>query len=387
LTLAEAESLALNNNPTLTAASARVAVVRGQLRQAWLYPNPMLGYSGMEIGDDGTAGQHGAMVSQNIITGGKRRLDRAALAQEVQHREAAFAAQRLRVLTDVRLRFNEALVAQRQLELLRELVEIADEAVKATERLAEVKQIPLHVLLQTQIEAENARVLLDNAQTEFAEALQRLLAVMAVPDFEIGEVSGELTTGLPMLEFGEVLKGILGNSPELAAAWADVRRGEYLLTRARREPIPDLEVAAAVRYSAISEFTNADLNLRIPLPIFDRNQGNIDKAQAELAMAHAEVRRIELDLTDRLAMVFRGYEFARQAVRRYEEEIIPRARRSLELIDEGYRVGQSDYLALLTAQRTYTQVTLEHLRAVRQLRENGFRIEGQLLSGSLMPSP
>jgi outer membrane protein TolC len=106
-------------------------------------------------------------------------------------------------------------------------------------------------------------------------------------------------------------------------------------------------------------------------------------AQAELTAAANDLRRIELDLQDRLAMAYRRYANARQQVDRYRNEILPRADRSIELLGEGYRAGQADFLPLLTSQRTYIRVNLAYVDALLELRQAATLIEGQLLSDSL----
>jgi outer membrane protein, heavy metal efflux system len=119
------------------------------------------------------------------------------------------------------------------------------------------------------------------------------------------------------------------------------------------------------------------------MPIFNRNQGNIRKAQAELMAAQNEVQRVQLDLQQRLAAVFEQYTTARYQVEKYSRDILPIAQSSLALANKGYRQGEYSYLFLLTSQRTYFQTNLIYLDALRELRTASTAIEGNLLSGSL----
>ena len=96
-----------------------------------------------------------------------------------------------------------------------------------------------------------------------------------------------------------------------------------------------------------------------------------------------EVQRIGLELQDRLAVAYRRYASARQQVDRYRQRMLPRAKRSLELVTDGYEKGQVKYLTLLTAQQTYVQVNLSYLDSLRELRAASSIIEGQLLTNSL----
>ena len=103
-TLAEMERIAMANNPTLTQATMRVQALQGKQVQVGLYPNPVVGYIGDEMGNEGTAGQQGGFVRQEIVTAGKLRLDRAVAGHEISQAEFALQSQLCRVLNDVRKR-------------------------------------------------------------------------------------------------------------------------------------------------------------------------------------------------------------------------------------------------------------------------------------------
>ena len=103
----------------------------------------------------------------------------------------------------------------------------------------------------------------------------------------------------------------------------------------------------------------------------------------EWIAAANDAKRVELDLQDRLAVAYRRYANASRQARRYESRILPRARKSLELVTGGYENRQVNYLTLITSQRTFIRVNLSYLDAVRELRNAAALIEGQLLSGSL----
>ena len=147
--------------------------------------------------------------------------------------------------------------------------------------------------------------------------------------------------------------------------------------------MPNVDIFVSVRHITPTDSDVANVQVGIPVPIFNRNQGNIRAAEAEWVAACREVERIELDLQDRLAVVLRRYANARQQAERYSQQIIPKAQRSLELVTSGYEAGQVDYLTLLTAQQTYVQVTLAYIDSSRELQAASVIMDGQLLSGSL----
>ncbi|MCP3690929.1 MAG: TolC family protein, partial [Planctomycetaceae bacterium] len=110
-------------------------------------------------------------------------------------------------------------------------------------------------------------------------------------------------------------------------------------------------------------------------------------AQAELAIAESRLQKVELNLRDQLATTFRRYANSRQQVQRYQQQMLPRAQRSLDFVTKGYRQGQVDFLTLLTSQRTYYQVNLQYLDALRTLRLSEILMDGHLLQGSLQLGP
>jgi outer membrane protein, heavy metal efflux system len=164
---------------------------------------------------------------------------------------------------------------------------------------------------------------------------------------------------------------------------SSVAKAEATLGRQCAERVPNIDVQAGLQYDNATQDTIAGVQVGLPMPIFNRNQGNIRRAQAEVAVARGEVRRVALELQQRLAAAFEQYENARCQVEKYASEILPNAQTSLELVTAGYRQGEFNYVTLLTAQRTFFQVNLAYVEAIRDLRSATVAIEGNLLSDSL----
>ena len=383
ISLSDLEGMALANNPTLRAAGARIEAARGRWIQAGLYPNPVIGYQGVEMGIRDTTGQQGGFVSQRLITNGKRRLDRAIANWQVQESQFQFAVQQRRVLTDVNIRFYDVLVAQRRLELTTDLARIGDDLVGASRKLLEGQQVSENSLLQVEIEAERAYILVDNARNEEFEAWRRLAAVVGVPSLPRTKLAGDLHDKVPNYDWEGCLDSIIRQSPEVAVAQSRVESARVVVSRARRERIPDVNVMVAVRHHNFTADDVANVQVGFPLPIFDANQGNIRRTLGELRAAESNLRRVELDLRDRLAVAMRRYLSAHQQADRFQKNILPRARRSLDLVSNGFTCGQVSYDRLIATQRTHITVNIAYLDALRELRAAVAEIDGQLLYGSL----
>ena len=384
MTLGEMEAIADRNNPTLTQAAARVEAVRGRWLQSGLYPNPRAGYQASEIGDEGQAGQQGAFIGQEFVTAGKLQRAKAAAARAVQQAEWAWAAQRQRVLSDVRRAYYEVLVAQRSVELTQQLVRLGEEGVRVAEALFKAQEVSRVDVLQARVEADTARIYAEKARNRHTGAWRNLAAVTGVAaDMHQARLEGDLQDGLTRLTWEEAVQRVLANSPVLAEARTGVARAEAVLSREWAERVPNVDLQAGVLYDNATRDTIAEVQVGVPWPVFNRNQGNIRRAQAEMAVARAEVRRVELALQQRLAAVFEQYQNARCQVEKYASEILPNAQASLDLVTAGYRQGEFDYVTFLTAQRTFFQANLAYVDAIRELRSAIVSIECNLLSDSL----
>lgn len=383
LTLSELEEIALQNNPTLAAAAARMSAAEGKQLQAGLFPNPQLGYHGMEIGNRGTAGQQGLYFRQQIITAGKLRLDRAIAGTEVDERHFQLHAQQQRVLSDLRTRFYAALVAQRRVELTQELVGIGDDLVGSTRLLLEGRQTSENALLQAEIEAEESHILFENARNNSGQAWRRLAAVAGLAAVEMTRLTGDLDGEVSRYEWPDAYAMVLDANPELAAAQARAERSRLAITRARRQIVPDLDVMVSLRHINPTGSDTTSVLAGMPIPIFDRNQGTVIRTQAEAVAAEHEVARIGLEIQDRLAVTFRRYANARHQAERYKTRILPRAERSLDLVSKAYTEGREEYLTLINSQQKFVRVNLAYLDSVHELWDSLARLEGQLLTGSL----
>lgn len=381
-TLEAFEELALASNPTLAEFRARIESAEGRRVQVGLSPNPVIGLSVQEIGNDGSAGQYGAFLSQPIITANKLNLNRNEAGWVVTRAERELASQRLRVLTDVRRGFHLARVAQERVAVAKELHAIANQTVLKARELVK-NQEPRTVLTQAEIELEVATLKLENTRTQHTARWRGLVTVVGQPGLPLQHVAGSLAAESPDLVWNQALETILRDSPELSAAVAEVERTRAALLRANAGATPNWTMQTGAFYDDASKDTFATFQLSMPIPVHDRNQGGIAQAQAEAIAARQVVERIELHLQQRLAVVYLKYEQARQQATRYRGVILEKAKQNLDLNRQSYESGESSYLAVLTAQRSYSKTRLAWLDALEQLWTATVEIQGLLLSGSL----
>ena len=375
--------IALQNNPTLAVAAARVEVIEGKWVQVGLAPNPVMGYMADEIGRSGSAGQQGGFVQQKFVTGGKLGLRRAAADAEIAVARRRLALQRQRVVNDVSARYYDVLVAQRRAGLAARLVDISTKGATAAGELFRRGEVAETDWRLARIEAHRAAMRRIDADNQLIKRWKRLIAVMGTPEMPPRSLVDNLKNGVPDWTWNAALERVITASPELAAAGARIDQAGWELRRAKAEVIPNVTLQAAVQVDDATRETLIGVQAGVPIPLWNVNQGEVLSASAKLAEAHAELRRVELDLMQRLASEFAQYKTARQQVRGYVDEVLPDARWALDLIDKSYRAGEADYLRLLTAQQTYFQTNLDYLDAISALRQATVAIEGHLVSGGL----
>lgn len=387
LDLESLKQIAAENHPSLREASAHIDALLGKRTQAGLWPNPEVGYSGQQIASQGLAEQHGVYVGQKIITAQKLRTDQSVVSMEIRKAQHNYDAMRLRLETDVTIAYYEVLAAQAMLDQTSELVRIAEEGYKTAEALRRGSEASRIDVLQAKLEVDSAHILHDNAINRHAAAWRNLATLIGQRDLPLQPLAGSLRDGAGEYTWEDALAVLLEQSPELHAAVAAAERARWVHQRAMREVYPNIDANGIVQRDYSTQGWNGALQVTIPVPVVNRNQGAIREALANIAVAEQAVERTRLKLENRLAKVFEQYENARKQVARYENELLPTAKEQLELTARVFRAGEVGYLNLLTAQRSYSLVLVNAVDAQRDLAVASARISGLMLEGSLEAAP
>ena len=234
------QELALAHNPSIQQASAAANKVGGIRTQVGLRPNPTVGYSGQEIGNEGAAGLHAAFVSQTFVRGDKLARNQDVVGHEEQAVLWQVEAQRYRVRTDIQSQFYVALAAQERIRLAREFLSVAKKGVTVAEdRLnADVGTRP--DILQSEIQVNEVELSIQRAEFDFEAAWKELVAIAGVPDMQSSPLAGSLDTPAFDRDLESVYSQIEAESPLLKAAESKVRRAKSNLHRQEIQPIPNV---------------------------------------------------------------------------------------------------------------------------------------------------
>lgn len=392
--LEDLERRALEKNPAFAAADAAIRAAEGRRLQGGLLPNPVIGVEAEEIpisGDHEDDGKVGVFVSQEIPLGGKLRRNREVLAREVDQARIRAEAQRNRLLAQVRGLFYRTLAAQHRVEVRERLAGVTREAVEITKQLYNVGAADTADQLAVENEASLEEAALAAARIDLDGLWAALQSAVGDPDLQPGRIGGSLEEGLPELDREEQRRQWLSQSPALREAEAEVARAEAALARAKGARAPDLEFEGGVLDRRGDERPGgpdlgregfAQLGFRVPL--FNRNQGGIAAAEADLARARLSAERVRLGLESGFAGAFSRYRQAAGQSRTYREAVLPRARTAYQQYLEHYRQMTAAYPQVLISQRTLFQAEESYLRSLERAWEAVIGIQSLLPPGGEM---
>lgn len=372
--------LAARRNPTVLQARSHVAGVLGKAEQAGLWPNPIIGYTGDQIGVMGTAGElHGGFVRQEIVTAGKRRLSREKYEARTAVAEHLATAQLLRVANDVRIEWWRTVGANSSVELRQEFLENAEDVLLTTREelnVGQANRAELHVAVAL---LEEARLQFAMAQNVYAARWSRLLAHVGADLPLPADLDGNLDQDRPLLDALEARERLLAESPEIAAAKAKLDADRITVLREEVEPIPNVFVEGLAGYNFVEDDVVAGAQVFLEVPIFDRNQGTIRQARADLVRQRGEVRRVELRLLRDFADRYERYLSAYQHVRQFERVVLPEARQAYDVQLQSYEEDRVAWREVLDAERRWIELRLRFVDWLVELRVNEAAIDGFLL--------
>jgi cobalt-zinc-cadmium efflux system outer membrane protein len=286
----------------------------------------------------------------------------------------------------VRIRFYEALGAQQAVEAAQELEALAAEGVRVAEQLLKAKQGSRPDVLQAEIQLSAVRSSLQDAKYRHEAAWRQLANVVGVPALQPAPLAASPEGDVPQLDWQQSVEQLLTASPLLRAQQAEIRAAEYELKLARAQAIPNVNVQVVAERDHVEKFTSVSTLISLPVPLFNRNQGNIQSAEGTLLQQKKEYERIRLALADQLAGSFRQYATLRSQAERLGREILPKAKENLDLTTQGYKLGRFDFLRVLSARQTYFQTKLAHIDALTELHKTAVEISGLQLTGALNPT-
>lgn len=382
---------ALLNNPTLRQARAHITAEMAKALEAGLYPNPLARYSGDIIGGKNSAGQRtagefqGGIAQQQFVTAGKLALSRQKYIARARVSEHLAVAQQYRVLNDVRMHYYRALASAEVLRIERELLKVAEDRSLTSRESYNQGQARRPKVRQADIMLQRARLSVNSSSNEVDQRFRELMSLVGTGESR-GGVVGELKTDEPYLKFESALDRLLQESPELSAARAKLNADRITVQREQVQWVPNVTITGGSGYNYIEPGSVASASATIEVPLFDRNQGTVRQAQADLARQQSEIQRVELELRRKFAEVYQRYATAWQSAAQYEQVILPEAQAAYREYLEEYKARRTEWPDVLDAQHDLFHAQQEYVRHLETLRIHETLITGFLLQDGLAPA-
>jgi cobalt-zinc-cadmium efflux system outer membrane protein len=391
VTLEQVQKIANESNPTLRQAEAETRAAKARQQQSGLYPNPTVAYTGDEIrGGSVGGGKQGFFVQQTVVTGGKLGLSREVFRKEAKLAQIEAEEQKIRVQSAVKMAFLRVLAAQELLYARRDMAAIAQDAAETQRRLMNTGQADESEVLEAEVEAQRMRMSARMQENTLREEWRSLAAVIGRPDLRLATVAGDLEKGWPEVNEEEAVESIAKQSPAVRIADTAEGRAQSVLERARREALPDVQVRGGLEYNnellgsaPFAKGWEGIGEVAVQIPLFNRNQGNVAAARADIERAGLEKKRIALTLRERAASVVDQYANARLMALEYRDEMLPLAKKAYGLMIEKYGQMLASHPRVLDAQKKLYELQIEYIASLESVWTNGIALQGYLLTDGL----
>ena len=372
LTLDAALQTAFANNPDLAAAQWEIDIAQGGRQQAGLIPNPVASWDAEDTRRNSRTTS--IKLSQTLELGGKRGA-RIEVATRAQDAAALTLEQRRNVLrAEVIDSYYGALRAQERLDLAQRSMALAERGlVVANGRVTAGKSSPVEAT-RAQVQVSEIRLELNRAHIGQADAYRRLAASTgsAATDFQAVATQN---TSVPALPAAAQLLARLEQTAELRLAELNIVQNEASVGLEKAQRIPDLDVSIGSQYDAsVRERVNL-VGVSMPIPLFNRNQGNILAASRRTDQARDLRNAAELRLRTETRQALDLWQTANTEVRAFNQQILPAAQSAVDSATRGFEMGKFNFLDVLDAQRTLIAARTQYLTATAQATDAWVRIE------------
>lgn len=365
LTLPAALERALQTAPELTASTEETRARAAEISQAASFINPEIAVEVANVAGSGpfsgfAAAETTLQLSQQIELGSKRQLRRGMA--EVEHDRAVRDLEMARIDVQARIARNFWLLlgAQEHLKLADEQMALAAATLAIVEEKIAAGRAPSVEKYRFQSALAEARLLREKEMLTLTAARRTLADDLGLETAALGGVVGDLTI-LPLLPAAAGIDAQLGQSPESVRRKLESEAKRRALALARADRLVDPTIGLGLRNFNDSDDNALIFGLSLPLPLFDRNQGNVQAAGHRLAAAQAEEKRALIQSRTDLNASWQSLAVSTAEAQALREQIIPAVQQTFEAATYGYQSGKFGVLEVQDAQRSLVEVRERYL--------------------------
>ncbi len=379
LTLDEAVTIGLKNNPEMQSFRLEEEAALGQMRKASLPPfsNPTiegsLSRQTRAPGEPGGAFRNNQVsLSQSVEIAGQRGLRMEAASNNLERSRFDIRDLERTLRADIKDAFAQALFLRGKEALMKEYLRLQEELAELVSAKFEAGDVAALEVNLSRVELARAQRDVIAASTEYNNSLASLRRLIGLEADSTVTVEGDLAAGLPPLPERETLFTRIDGRPDLKAAEAEARRSRAAEMLARREMIPDVTWSVFTGRAEGGNETGAALAISIPL--FDRKQG--ERMEAKARLSQARTRQVAVTRTAQKE-VAESYATAVSSLREldlFKQAILGRTLENLDLLQLAFKEGKISFYDVRVAQKetfetrnAYLQTLLTAQRAYNAL--------------------
>ncbi|MEW6273404.1 MAG: TolC family protein [Thermodesulfobacteriota bacterium] len=365
LPIEAAVAQALAHAPQRRAVAERSEAARGALAQAGRLPNPLLELRGEGIDGSDPWGRDGALdffalLSVPIELGGKRAARQAVAAAELDGARAQMASTERELTLQTARTYLLALRGRELAEVLQENRTGLGSLVDAMRLRVARGYAPEADLMRFLAEVEQLDVRITQARIELDRASAALAALVGMT----GRVAADVLVEPPLPEppsgdVDDLVARALAQHPQIAAAEARRTAARHALELEKARRIPDPLLTGG--YERTSGLDTGVAGIVVPLPVFDTNRGNVERAAAEERAATADLDALRLQLAAELRSLVLGARDLVQRARGVEQRLVGPAMTVRQAARSAFREGGANILQLVDAERLYTEARKQAL--------------------------
>ena len=365
ITLNEAVETALKNNPNLTVYEYEIESLEKQKLQAGLIPNPEVGFEAENFlgGKDlsGLKGSEFTLSASQLFELGGKRSSRIDLAEsEVTSAKGEYELRRLELISNVKEIFFNLYRISKQIELQTQFIKLNEEILSTITKRVEAGRTSPAEESKVKVALINSRIELDRLQRQSLSASSKLSSILGTTAKKYEPVIDLYENILPPPDRENVIDS-LEQIPliNLIEYERDLRAAKLELEKS--QAVPDLTVSGGVRYLNELKTNSFVAGISLPLPFFNRNQGNIQSAEVLLRQVDEIKKARVLSVISTINSSFNNLLSAYNNASRLKEEIIPESENAYDITRQGYLQGRFAFIDLLDAQRTLFDTEAQYL--------------------------
>jgi len=372
LTESDLVTRARTNNPALAAQRQAIESAKGALAQAHLRANPSLAVGGLkEVNGDDNRFNVGAEVPLELFG---RRARRTEVAAQKLNSTRETVNDNERLLTgEVRMRFADMLAAVRNLEFAEQLLKVNREFLKLMQDRVREGAVPVLDADEVRVEVNRIESVRIDYQAKAEIAVLTLKEAVGMQPEEDLHLKGDLEQPAFALEKTQLLQLATDHRPDLAAQRANEAMAAAAVRQQQLEAKTDATFSAGYERPnsgfSLSAFNSAGnlqpirqtfnyavFGMKWTLPVFNRNQGSIAAAKAEVVSARSQVTAVDLALRHEVTQAIVRYEAAQARAGVYRSGVRDQAARNLDVVRQTYGYGRIPLLDVIAEQRRFIDI-------------------------------